>query len=108
MSLFQNKYRIESTRLQDYDYSSEGWYFVTICTQDREYYFGNVVDSKMQSSKSNKFGPQSKNLASIMRGFKTGVKKYATTSNILFQWQSRFYDHIIWERDRNNLENLYM
>ena len=49
----------------------------------------------------NKFGPQSKNLASIVRGYKMGVKKYATMHNIDFAWQSRYYDHII------RTENVY-
>jgi REP element-mobilizing transposase RayT len=43
----------------------------------------------------NRFGPQSKNLASIIRGYKTGVKKYATMHKIDFSWQSRFHDHVI-------------
>ena len=43
----------------------------------------------------NQFGPQSKNLASIVRGCKIGVKKWATMNNIPFQWQSRFHEHII-------------
>ena len=43
----------------------------------------------------NKFGPQSQNLASIIRGYKTGVTKYARNNNINFTWQSRFHDHII-------------
>ena len=33
MSLYQDKYRIESTRLRGWDYRSRGWYFVTICAQ---------------------------------------------------------------------------
>jgi len=52
----------------------------------------------------NKFGPQSKNLASIIRGFKIGVTKYARQNNIKFQWQSRFYDRII--RDEKSLNNI--
>jgi putative transposase len=44
---FQNKYRIPSARLQNWDYGSNAMYFVTICTQNRENYFGNVVDGKM-------------------------------------------------------------
>jgi len=43
----------------------------------------------------NKFGPQSKNLASIIRGFKIGVTKNARLIHPDFQWQSRFHDHII-------------
>ena len=43
----------------------------------------------------NKFGPQSQNLGSIVRGFKSAVKTYATTNHLVFGWQSRFHDHII-------------
>ncbi|MBU0727337.1 transposase, partial [Patescibacteria group bacterium] len=42
MTLFQNKYRVESTRLPYWDYSSDGWYFVTICTKNREEHFGKI------------------------------------------------------------------
>src|SRR3989339_528025 len=34
-------------RLRKYDYSNAGWYFVTICTQNRECLFGNIVNDKM-------------------------------------------------------------
>ncbi len=43
----------------------------------------------------NKFGPQSKNLSSIIRGFKIGVTKYARRHGLDFCWQARFHDHII-------------
>jgi len=43
----------------------------------------------------NKFGPQSQNLASIVRGFKIGVTKYARQQQISFVWQARYYDHIV-------------
>jgi putative transposase len=45
MEKFQNKYRIPSTRLKGYDYGSNGIYYVTICTKNREYYFGNIVET---------------------------------------------------------------
>ena len=34
-------------RLPGYDYSRSGVYFVTICTKDRECYFGEIVDDKV-------------------------------------------------------------
>lgn len=43
----------------------------------------------------NKFGPQSKNLASIIRGFKIGVTKSARLIDPDFAWQSRYHDRII-------------
>ena len=185
---FRGKYRIESTRLKNWDYSSEGAYFVTLCTQNREYFFGDIVDGTMnysrtgemvakewentknirsnveldkwivmpnhihgivviknsnaktrhvethcnaslrRKSSSNQFGPQSHNLASIIRGFKgASTKQIHVEGFMTFAWQPRFYDHIIrdendlnrireyiinnpikWNSDRNNLENLYM
>src|SRR5215831_11862333 len=43
----------------------------------------------------NKFGPQSKNLGSVIRGYKASVKKYAVINKIDFGWQPRFHDHVI-------------
>jgi len=43
----------------------------------------------------NRFGPQSKNLASIVRGYKIGVTKFARKNDIVFKWQARYHDHII-------------
>jgi REP element-mobilizing transposase RayT len=34
-------------RLKNFDYSENGWYFVTICTKDRKEYFGHIVDNRM-------------------------------------------------------------
>jgi len=153
---FQNKYRITSARLQNWDYGRNAAYFVTICTQHREHYFGDITNGIMQLSEiglivenewlktfqmrpdmnlqmdefvimpnhfhaiiiiganqyntprknamhcvstngdyKNEFGPQSKNLASIIRGFKIGVTKNARKIHADFAWQSRFHDHII-------------
>lgn len=44
---FQNKYRIKSVRLSEYDYASDGYYFVTISTYKKEHWFGEVVDGRV-------------------------------------------------------------
>jgi REP element-mobilizing transposase RayT len=44
---FQNKYRIPSARLQNWDYGWNAAYFITICTQNRECDFGKIVDDQM-------------------------------------------------------------
>lgn len=36
-----------SIRLKGYDYSADGLYFITICTKDKNHYFGRVIDGKM-------------------------------------------------------------
>jgi len=50
MDKYQNKYRIPSAQLQNWNYRSAGAYFITTNTRNGEYYFGNVVDAKMQLS----------------------------------------------------------
>ena len=47
MTLFKNKYRTESNRLKNWDYSNNGFYFVTICTKNKENYFGKIRNKKM-------------------------------------------------------------
>ena len=37
----------QSIRLKNYDYSKSGLYFVTICTENRECLFGDIIDGKM-------------------------------------------------------------
>lgn len=50
MDRFQNKYRIPSTRLQNWDYRWIGAYFITICTKDRINYFGQIENYEMELS----------------------------------------------------------
>jgi len=166
MEKYLGKYRIPSNRHQDYDYSAPGAYFVTICTKNKEHYFGRIADGRMEMARIgivafdfwcdipnhfpfvsleefvimpnhihgilifnetavetqnlaslrvttlnqgiNKFGPQSKNLASVIRGFKTAVKSYATSNNIEFFWQPRYYDHIIRDESDYNRIKIYV
>ncbi|MEA3238386.1 MAG: transposase [Candidatus Bipolaricaulota bacterium] len=43
----RQRHHRRSIRLQGYDYSRSGAYYVTLCTQDRACLFGEVVDSDM-------------------------------------------------------------
>ena len=165
--LFQNKYRVDTTRLQSWNYASAGMYFVTINTKNRKRYFGEIIkengeaflkpseigtialaewhksiemrpDMNLESggffimpdhihgvmiigknrynsqrvdisgvdkaamqcaSPRSGFGPQSKNLASIIKGYKSAVTTYARKNNIEFNWQSLFDDRIIHSYD---------
>jgi len=40
--VYQNKYRIETTRLRNWDYAWDGKYFITICTNGREPFLGQI------------------------------------------------------------------
>lgn len=179
---YKGIYRGQTFRLQNWDYGSEGLYFITICTQNREHFFGEINDGKMNLSEigrivesewlktpsirpdmnleldefvvipnhfhaiihiganeynstdkncrdamhcaptifpsetisssdsisssetipihtkksKNQFGPQSKNLASIVRGFKSAVTTWCRKNNYPdFKWQSLFHEHVI-------------
>ncbi len=50
MKKYQNKYRIDTTRAQWWNYGWNGAYFITICTKNREHFFGEIVDGKMNLS----------------------------------------------------------
>lgn len=63
MSKFNNKYRIESTRINDYDYSKDGYYYLTLCSKDKRNIFseikngnvilntlGNIVEFELKNS----------------------------------------------------------
>ena len=50
MALYQNKYRIDSLRLAQHDYSAPGEYFITICTKDKICHLGKVVNGEMHLS----------------------------------------------------------
>lgn len=198
---FQNKYRIESTRLKGYDYSKAGSYFVTICTQNREHYFGKIRNGQMELSEIGKIAflywkdipnhiskiklgefiimpdhmhgiieivaeklvisgadaaidesmhasthqmaadsslseknkirhqmaaisPKAGSLGRIIGSYKSAVSKDARKIDPLFQWQSKYHDHIIrnkqayhkistyiknnpqkWEEDKNSSDD---
>jgi REP element-mobilizing transposase RayT len=180
MNKYQNKYRIKSNRLQNWDYGWNAYYFITAVTHNRKYYFGNIKNGKLiksilgevacnewlktpqvrsdmkiildeycvmpnhfhaiikigknqynqfddnrrndnsdsdsadrdamhrvstnpttnnpssvKSKNKNQFGPQRKNLSSIIRGFKSAVTTFARKNNIEFDWQPNYHDHII-------------
>lgn len=167
-------------RLPGYDYSGDGYYFITICTRNREHFFGKVMDGRMRLSPIGKIAkyhwrkipkrfsgihldefivmpnhlhgiiiidncrnapcrnaprrvptirPLIKNsLSSIINHYKGAVKNDCKRKGFeYFNWQSRFYDHIIrnekslaniqkyiinnplrWDLDRNNPENLFI
>lgn len=74
----------------------------------------------------NHFGPQRHNLASVVRGFKSGVTTFARTHALPFAWQPRFHGRVVrsddeltrirhyiltnparWEQEWDNGESLY-
>lgn len=65
----------------------------------------HCVSTTRTTDAQNHFGPQSKNLASIVRGFKSSVTTKARKMvNVDFAWQSRYHDHII--RNSVSFENI--
>ncbi|MGA1977130.1 MAG: transposase [Bacteroidales bacterium] len=56
---------------------------------------GDSAESIQNNQYKNQFGPQSKNVASIIRGIKSIVSTYAKKTKQDFQWQSGFHDRIV-------------
>lgn len=44
---FNGEYRTKSSRLERWDYGSNGKYFVTICTKDMQHYFGSLSENEI-------------------------------------------------------------
>ena len=142
-------------RLSEWDYSSEGVYYITICCREREAFFGKLIENKMilseigemasffwkeipehfnhvkldeyivmpnhihgilildyslvgtrhgmalQRNGTNQFSKPIKNSISvIINQYKSSLKRWCNQNGFKsFQWQSRFYDHIICEEN---------
>ena len=67
MTLFKNKYRIESNRLLNWDYSSTARYFITICTYKRQNLFGNIKDVNMHLNQFGKIVKKEWEASSVIR-----------------------------------------
>lgn len=50
MTYNPEKHHRRTIRLKGYDYSQAGAYFVTVCTQNRECLFGDIVSGEMQNN----------------------------------------------------------
>ena len=54
---YKNRYRIPSARANWHDYLG-GAYFITICTKDREFYFGKIENDQMHLSEIGKYADE--------------------------------------------------
>jgi len=52
------KHHRKSIRLKNYDYSKPGIYFVTICTKNREFLFGEIVNGVIVLNEAGKIAQQ--------------------------------------------------
>ena len=64
---YLNKYRIQSARLKEYDYGQNGAYFITICTKEREGFFGEIVNGIMEVNEIGQLA--NKNWLDIIKSF---------------------------------------
>jgi len=48
---FASKYKLKSSRLQNWDYSTPGIYFITICTLNKNNFFGKIINNQIELSK---------------------------------------------------------
>ncbi len=94
---FQNKYRIASARLQNWDYGNDGAYFITICTQNREHYFGEIGNGIMHLS----------NLGVIADIFWHEIKHHAQNVELdaFVVMPNHIHGILILNDNKNNIEN---
>ena len=52
------KFGRKYARLKNYNYAANGYYFVTICTHQKQCFFGDVINGKMQLSAVGKIAQQ--------------------------------------------------
>jgi len=52
------KHHRKSIRLKNYDYSKPGIYFVTICTKNREFLFGEIINGVIVLNDAGKIAQQ--------------------------------------------------
>ena len=57
----------KSIRLKEYDYSTPGEYFITICTYDHEWIFGGIVDNEMVLNENGKIVQEEWEKTAIIR-----------------------------------------
>jgi putative transposase len=115
---------IKDIRLKEYDYSSNGFYFITVCTNHRKPFFKNtvllkLVEDEMQILNSTKgvsldqfvvmpdhlhmiiiLDECDLRLGEIVRRFKAKVSKQVTEKI----WQPNYYEHVI--RDEKALNKI--
>lgn len=53
--LFQNRFKIRSARLQNWNYNSAAVYFITICTKERMPFLGHIENEKVILTEVGKF-----------------------------------------------------
>ncbi len=100
MNLFLGEYVIMPNHFHGIIAIGENWYNSIVPAPTVETQCIASLQSQSQPNEpKNKFGVQSKNLSSIIRGFKIGVTTNARKMDIDFAWQSRFHDRIIRNSD---------
>jgi putative transposase len=58
MDKFKGQYRTISMRLPSWDYGNDGFYFITICTQNKRHDFGKIVDENIELSEIGRLAEQ--------------------------------------------------
>ena len=87
-------------RLQNYDYSENGAYFITICTKDRKQALGQIVGDGINTRQNE-----------IIPKIISSLKRFTNKQSGFEIWQRSFLDHVIrnekdylehWEYIENN------
>ncbi|MEA1877695.1 MAG: hypothetical protein U9N86_12615, partial [Bacteroidota bacterium] len=66
-STFRNKYRIDSHRMPEWDYSGNGLYFITLVTKERQCFFGRIDNVVMDLNQYGLIAQNEWSMSSIIR-----------------------------------------
>jgi REP element-mobilizing transposase RayT len=96
--LYKNKYRIPSARYKGYDYRSDGFYFVTICTKNRELFFGDIKNEKIFLSE----------IGKIAKKYLLEIPKHFPFAKIDYYSIMPNHIHLIIQIENNNRRDVAM
>ncbi len=106
-------------RLYDFDYSSANAYFITICVKDLTHILDEaivmpnhvhcilkIINDTNIETKTGQYGKAvAGSVSVIINQYKGAVTKWCMENGYKeFEWQSRFYDHVI--RDQKSYERI--
>ncbi len=114
----------KTLRIPQYDYSSNGYYFITICTLDKKHFFGEVKNEEMYLNAIGKIALNK--MTEIRKSYNIEISKYVIMPNHIHMiiamdddnttplsgiikkykewitkeigksiWQRSYYDHVI-------------
>ncbi len=99
-----NVHHRRSIRLQSYDYSQQGLYFITICTQNKLCLFGKIEDGNMQLNVAGKM-IQQQWLGLVHRFNTIKLHEFVVMPHVLQEKMCLGHRRLKWLESKNSLNS---